>query len=194
MRQRRPGYLDRASPGIGHQAMEQVADERAGRCIVRACSTPPSQVGVLAAECAVPPGRNVPPNRLGCAASSDALRKEDQHWTSAISANQTCPFFDLTIEAFRPLFERHWPNLMSREVFAHDHAKWESGYRQEVPTLQILTAIGSSRLPKSRDESSAMSDGTSPMATRDDSKWSRYTPSRRDAASGSPCAEMCWSG
>jgi ribosomal protein S18 acetylase RimI-like enzyme len=42
---------------------------------------------------------------------------------------------DLTIEAFRPLFERHWPNLMSREVFAHDHAEWESGYRQEVPTL-----------------------------------------------------------
>ena len=42
---------------------------------------------------------------------------------------------DLTIEAFRPLFERYWPDLMVPEVFAHDHADWEATYRREVPTL-----------------------------------------------------------
>ena len=42
---------------------------------------------------------------------------------------------DLTIEAFRPLFDRYWPDLMSPKVFAHDHADWEAGYRLEVPAL-----------------------------------------------------------
>jgi ribosomal protein S18 acetylase RimI-like enzyme len=42
---------------------------------------------------------------------------------------------DLTIEAFRPLFERHLPALVSPEVFAHDHASWENDYRSEVPAL-----------------------------------------------------------
>jgi len=46
------------------------------------------------------------------------------------------PFLiDLTIEAFRPLFERHWPALMNPVVFAHDHGHWEDDYRQEVPSL-----------------------------------------------------------
>lgn len=42
---------------------------------------------------------------------------------------------DLTIEAFRPLFEHHLPHLLGPEVFAHDHGDWESDYRQEVPTF-----------------------------------------------------------
>jgi ribosomal protein S18 acetylase RimI-like enzyme len=42
---------------------------------------------------------------------------------------------DLTIQAFRPLFERHLPALMSPAVFAHDNGEWEEAYRQEVPTL-----------------------------------------------------------
>jgi hypothetical protein len=42
---------------------------------------------------------------------------------------------DLTIEAFRPLFERHLPGLLSPGVFAHDHGTWEADYRQEVPTF-----------------------------------------------------------
>lgn len=42
---------------------------------------------------------------------------------------------DLTIEAFRPLFERHWPALMNPTVFAHDHGHWEDDYRREVPSL-----------------------------------------------------------
>ena len=42
---------------------------------------------------------------------------------------------DLTIEAFRPLFERHLPDLLDPDVFAHDHGDWKARYRQEVPTL-----------------------------------------------------------
>jgi len=42
---------------------------------------------------------------------------------------------DLTIEAFRPLFEEHWPALLDPIVFAHDHGQWEAGYRREVPDL-----------------------------------------------------------
>ena len=34
-----------------------------------------------------------------------------------------------------PLFERHLPDLMSPEVFAHDHGDWEDDYRREVPTF-----------------------------------------------------------
>jgi ribosomal protein S18 acetylase RimI-like enzyme len=40
---------------------------------------------------------------------------------------------DLTIEAFRPLFEEHWPVLMDSVVFAHDHGRWEQDYREQVP-------------------------------------------------------------
>jgi len=42
---------------------------------------------------------------------------------------------DLSIEAFRPLFEQHWPALIDPAVFAHDHGQWEADYRQEVPDL-----------------------------------------------------------
>ncbi len=42
---------------------------------------------------------------------------------------------DLTIETFRPLFERHLPDAIGAEVFAHDHGDWEEDYRREVPTL-----------------------------------------------------------
>lgn len=42
---------------------------------------------------------------------------------------------DLTIESFRPLFERHLPELIGPEVLAHDHGDWENDYRQEVPTF-----------------------------------------------------------
>jgi ribosomal protein S18 acetylase RimI-like enzyme len=42
---------------------------------------------------------------------------------------------DLTIEAFRPLFETHLPDALSPQVFAHDHGAWEADYRQEVPTF-----------------------------------------------------------
>ena len=42
---------------------------------------------------------------------------------------------DLTIETFRPLFERHLPAVVSPEVLAHDHGDWENDYRHEVPTL-----------------------------------------------------------
>ncbi|HWH99536.1 MAG TPA: GNAT family N-acetyltransferase [Propionibacteriaceae bacterium] len=42
---------------------------------------------------------------------------------------------DLTIEAFRPLFEADLPAVLDPRVFAHDHGRWEDGYRREVPTL-----------------------------------------------------------
>jgi ribosomal protein S18 acetylase RimI-like enzyme len=42
---------------------------------------------------------------------------------------------DLTIEAFRPLFERDLPLLLDPVVFAHDHGTWMDNYRREVPTL-----------------------------------------------------------
>lgn len=41
----------------------------------------------------------------------------------------------LTIETFRPLFEQHLPDQLSRQVFEHDHGDWEGDYRNEVPTL-----------------------------------------------------------
>jgi ribosomal protein S18 acetylase RimI-like enzyme len=42
---------------------------------------------------------------------------------------------ELTIEAFRPLFEEHWPALIDPAVFAHDHGAWEQDYRVLVPGL-----------------------------------------------------------
>ncbi len=42
---------------------------------------------------------------------------------------------DLTIEAFRVLFEDDLPDLIGSEVFAHDHGDWQNDYRREVPTL-----------------------------------------------------------
>lgn len=42
---------------------------------------------------------------------------------------------DLTIETFRALFEDDLPDLISPDVFAHDHADWKNDYRREVPTL-----------------------------------------------------------
>ena len=42
---------------------------------------------------------------------------------------------DLTIESFRPLFERHLPHELSPVVFAHDHGNWEDNYREQVPTF-----------------------------------------------------------
>jgi ribosomal protein S18 acetylase RimI-like enzyme len=42
---------------------------------------------------------------------------------------------ELTIEAFRPLFEEHWPALMDPAVFVHDHGAWEEDYRTQVPGL-----------------------------------------------------------
>ena len=42
---------------------------------------------------------------------------------------------DLTIEAFRPLFEVDLPNLLDPAVFAHDHGTWADDYRRDVPTF-----------------------------------------------------------
>jgi ribosomal protein S18 acetylase RimI-like enzyme len=42
---------------------------------------------------------------------------------------------DLTIEAFRPLFEVDLPDLLDPVVFAHDHGGWKDDYRREVPSL-----------------------------------------------------------
>lgn len=42
---------------------------------------------------------------------------------------------DLTIEAFRPLFEIDLPALLDPAVFAHDHRTWADDYRREVPTF-----------------------------------------------------------
>lgn len=42
---------------------------------------------------------------------------------------------DLTIEAFRPLFEADLPEVLDPRVFAHDHGKWKEKYREEVPAL-----------------------------------------------------------
>lgn len=42
---------------------------------------------------------------------------------------------DLTIEAFRPLFENHLPEQLSGAVFTHDHGDWEGDYRTVVPTF-----------------------------------------------------------
>lgn len=42
---------------------------------------------------------------------------------------------DLTIDAFRPLFEHDLPAIWGREVVAHDHPHWEDDYRRQVPSL-----------------------------------------------------------
>ena len=42
---------------------------------------------------------------------------------------------ELTIEAFRPLFEVDLPALLDPAVFAHDHGTWADDYRREVPTF-----------------------------------------------------------
>jgi len=42
---------------------------------------------------------------------------------------------DLTIEAFRPLFEVDLPTLLDPAVFAHDHGSWADDYRRDVPTF-----------------------------------------------------------
>ncbi|MBA2726032.1 MAG: GNAT family N-acetyltransferase [Actinobacteria bacterium] len=42
---------------------------------------------------------------------------------------------NLTIESFRPLFERDLPDLIGQEVFSHDHGDWKNDYRQEVATI-----------------------------------------------------------
>jgi ribosomal protein S18 acetylase RimI-like enzyme len=60
---------------------------------------------------------------------------------------------DLTIAAFQPLFEADLPAVLDPRVFAHDHGRWEDGYRREVPRLQdpdnnrfITVAEGDGRL------------------------------------------------
>ena len=42
---------------------------------------------------------------------------------------------DLTIHAFRPLFEVDLPTLLDPAVFAHDHGTWAEDYRRDVPTF-----------------------------------------------------------
>jgi ribosomal protein S18 acetylase RimI-like enzyme len=42
---------------------------------------------------------------------------------------------ELTIAAFRPLFEHHLPQRLDPVVYAHDHAGWQDNYRKEVPEL-----------------------------------------------------------
>ena len=42
---------------------------------------------------------------------------------------------DLTIEAFRPLFETDLPQHLDPLVYAHDHAGWKESYRRDVPAL-----------------------------------------------------------
>lgn len=42
---------------------------------------------------------------------------------------------ELTIAAFRPLFETDLPVLLDPLVYAHDHGNWEDGYRKDVPSL-----------------------------------------------------------
>lgn len=50
-------------------------------------------------------------------------------------ASDLSDLIDLTIESFRPLFERDLPVLIGPVVFTHDHGDWQNDYRQEVPTL-----------------------------------------------------------
>ncbi len=47
---------------------------------------------------------------------------------------------DLTIEAFRPLFESDLPQLLDPLVYAHDHGSWRESYRNEVPSLSDADA------------------------------------------------------
>jgi ribosomal protein S18 acetylase RimI-like enzyme len=42
---------------------------------------------------------------------------------------------DLTIAAFRPLFETALPQALDPVVFAHDHGSWQDSYRRDVPAL-----------------------------------------------------------
>ena len=42
---------------------------------------------------------------------------------------------DLTIAAFRPLFENDLPRMLDPQVYAHDHEQWQASYRTEVPLL-----------------------------------------------------------
>ena len=42
---------------------------------------------------------------------------------------------ELTLAAFRPLFEEDLPDLLGREVWSHDHGDWEGDYARQVPTF-----------------------------------------------------------
>lgn len=42
---------------------------------------------------------------------------------------------NLTIDAFRPLFEEHLPLEIGRTVFTHDHGHWQDDYRRQIPGL-----------------------------------------------------------
>jgi ribosomal protein S18 acetylase RimI-like enzyme len=42
---------------------------------------------------------------------------------------------ELTIETFRPFYERYVRPLLGDEIFQHQHGQWEQDYRDEVPTL-----------------------------------------------------------
>ena len=55
------------------------------------------------------------------------------------SASDLPGLVDLTIEAFRPLFEQHLPDQLTPRVFSHDHGDWEGDYRKEVPTFHDPT-------------------------------------------------------
>ena len=101
------------------------------------CTASPSLAAAPAAECAVLFGPQtcrtvVPAVRLVSSAPPEA---DNMHIRSFEPADVPA-LIDLTIAAFQPLFEADLPAVLDPRVFAHDHGRWEDGYRREVPRLQ----------------------------------------------------------
>jgi ribosomal protein S18 acetylase RimI-like enzyme len=81
-----------------------------------------------------PPGRNVLPDHGGPAAVLAPTK--DMHVNIRdFQASDLPALTDLTIESFRPLFERHLPEQLNPTVFSHDHGDWHGDYRKVVPTF-----------------------------------------------------------
>src|SRR4051812_40611354 len=99
------------------------------------CTVHASQADAPPTECAASwPQRAARPQ--GSAASFSRTYEGDAHVNIREFRSADLPaLVDLTIEAFRPLFQQHLPDQLSRTVFAHDHGDWEGDYRKEVPTF-----------------------------------------------------------
>jgi ribosomal protein S18 acetylase RimI-like enzyme len=82
-----------------------------------------------------PEGPQTPATVTDRAVDLHALSKDDlMHIRSALPGDLPA-LVDLTIAAFRPLFETDLPRALDPLVYAHDHGSWEAGYRQQVPAL-----------------------------------------------------------
>jgi ribosomal protein S18 acetylase RimI-like enzyme len=75
------------------------------------------------------------PHRALARGPTHALLEAEEHAHPRRSEADLPALIDLTIAAFRPLFERDLPQLLDPLVYAHDHGSWKDGYRKEVPSF-----------------------------------------------------------